>query len=89
MSPSRRRLLQTLALVAAQNTLACRQADPEHRFTIDVLRGASAVHGTGLSKERLEKIRAGVERNLEQLEAVRRFDLDEKVEPATRFLASG
>jgi hypothetical protein len=39
-----------------------------------------------LTDERLEAIRPAVERQLTQLEAVRRFDLDETVEPATVFL---
>jgi hypothetical protein len=84
---SRRGLLQTITLVAAQSTLACRQADQERRLSIDVLRAVSTVHGNSLSAERLEKIRPALERQLIQLEAVRRFDLEERVEPATVFFA--
>ena len=83
---SRRRLLQTLTLVAGQSTLAG-QAGQERKLSIEVLRGVSTVHGNSLSDERLEKIRPILERQLPHLEAVRRFDLEEKVEPATVFLA--
>lgn len=84
---SRRRLLQTLSLVAAQNTVACRQVDQEHNFSIEVLRNVSTMHGSRLRDERLEAIRPLLERQFSQLEAVRRFELDERVEPATVFLA--
>jgi hypothetical protein len=40
-----------------------------------------------LTEERLEAIRPAIERQLSQLEAVRQFELDETVEPATVFLA--
>jgi hypothetical protein len=84
---SRRRLLQTLSLVAAQNTIACRQTDQERNFSIEVLRNVSTLHGSGLTDERLEAIKPVLERQFSQLEAVRRFELDERVEPATVFLA--
>ena len=84
---SRRRLLQTLSLVAAQNTVACRQTDQEHNFSIEVLRNVSIMHGSRLTDERLEAIKPVLERQFSQLEAVRRFELDERVEPATVFLA--
>ena len=84
---SRRRLLQTLSLGAAQTALACRQTDQERRFSIDVLRSVSTMHGSGLTDERLETIRPALERQFPRLEAVRRFELDERVEPATLFLA--
>jgi hypothetical protein len=84
---SRRRLLQTLSLVAAQNTVACRQTDQEHKFPIEVLRNVSTMHGSRVTDERLEAIRPVLERQFSKLEAVRRFELDERVEPATVFLA--
>lgn len=86
MSPSRRRLLQSLALVAAP-TLACRQKGQEHKLSVGVLRGASTVHGSALSDERLEAIRPALERQLTAVEAVRGFDLEESVEPTLVFLA--
>ncbi len=84
--PSRRRLLQAIALAAAQSTLACSQSEP-HKYSIEVLRGASRIHGTGLTNERLEAIQTKVEDSLAEIKAIRRFDLDERVEPATLFLA--
>jgi hypothetical protein len=39
-----------------------------------------------LTGERLEEIRPSIEQQLARLEAVRGFDLDESVEPATVFL---
>ena len=84
---SRRRLLQTLSLVSAQGTLACRSTDQERDFSIEVLRNVSTMHGSRLTDERLEAIKPVLERQFSQLEAVRRFELDERVEPATVFLA--
>ena len=85
--PSRRRLLQALTVAAAQTTVACRQTSDEARLSVEALRGASVMHGRSLSDERLEVIRPELERQLTQLEAVRNFDLEESVEPATLFLA--
>jgi len=84
---SRRRLLQTLSLGAAQTSLACRQTDQERRFSIDVLRNVSTLHGSALTDERLEAIRPALERQASQLDAVRRFELDERIEPPTVFMA--
>ena len=84
---SRRRLLQTLSLVAAQNTVAGRPTDQERNFSIEILRNVSTMHGSRLTDERLEAIKPVLERQFAQLEAVRRFPLDERVEPATVFLA--
>ena len=85
--PSRRRLLQALSLVAAQSTPACRKSDSGGGLSIEVLRDVSTVNGSRLTDERLEAIRPAIEEQLTRLEAVRRFDLDELVEPATIFLA--
>ena len=86
-TPSRRRLLQALALVAAQNTLACSQPEQQHKFSIEILHGVSRVNGTRLADDRLETIQSNVEQNLAEIKAIRRFDLDERTEPATIFLA--
>jgi hypothetical protein len=51
------------------------------------LRLFATVHGSPLTDERLEAIRPSVEQQLARLKAVRGFDLDESVEPATVFLA--
>jgi hypothetical protein len=83
----RRRLLQTLSLVAAQGTVACRQTDRKRNFSIEDLRSVSTLHGSRLTDERLEAIEPALERQFSRLEAVRRFELDERVEPATVFLA--
>ncbi len=84
---SRRRLLQTLSLVAAQTTVACRPTDQERDTSIEELRNASILHGSRLTDERLEAIRPLLESQFSQVEALRRFELDERVEPATVFLA--
>jgi hypothetical protein len=86
-APSRRRLLQTLALLAGQSTLACNQAAPQHKFSIEILHGVSRVNGTRLADDRLETIQSNVEQNLAEIKAIRQFDLDERTEPATVFLA--
>lgn len=83
--PSRRRLLHALSLVAAQSSVACGQPEPDSGVSIAAIRHASSLHRRQLSDERLETIRPAIERQLTELEAVRHFDLDETVEPATVF----
>lgn len=85
--PSRRRLLQALSLVAAQGSVACGQLEPDSGPSIATLRQVSMFHGRRLPDERLEAIRPTIEQQLAQLEAVRHFDLDDRVEPATVFQA--
>ena len=84
---SRRRLLQTISLIAAQGIVACRQANQDGGASIEVLRNVSTVHGSRLTNERLAAIKPALERQFARLEAVRRFELDERVEPAIVFLA--
>ena len=83
---SRRRLLQTLALVAAQGA-ACSQPEQQPRFSVETLRGVSRVNGSRLSAERLESIRSKVEKNLTEIAVIRDLDLDERTEPAVVFRA--
>jgi hypothetical protein len=86
--PTRRRLLQALALLTAQSTLSCNnQTNPQHKFSIEILHGVSRVNGTHLADDRLETIQTKVEQNLAEIKAIRHFDLDERTEPATIFLA--
>jgi tRNA A37 threonylcarbamoyladenosine synthetase subunit TsaC/SUA5/YrdC len=84
---SRRRLLQTLSVVATQIAVACRPTDQEHDSSIEELRNLSKVHGSKLTVERLEAIKPLLDSQFSQIEALRRFELDERVEPATVFLA--
>jgi hypothetical protein len=83
---TRRRTLRALTLVAAGGA-ACRKSDPDSGLSIEALHNVSKVHGSRLTGERLEEIRPSIEQQLARLEAVRGFDLDEGVEPATVFLA--
>ena len=84
---SRRRMLQALSLAAAGSSASCVKTDRESRLSIEALSSVSAVHGSGLTGERLTVIRPAIEQQLARLEGVRGFDLDEGVEPATVFLA--
>ena len=84
---SRRRLLQAFSLVAAQTTVACSPTDPERASSVEALRNVSVMRGNTLTDERLEEIRPLLESQFSQIEALRRFELDERVEPATVFLA--
>lgn len=85
---SRRRMLQTLSLVAAASGASCGKSGRDSGLSIEALRSLSAVHGSRLTGKRLEAIRPSIEQQLTRLEGVRGFDLDESVEPATIFLAT-
>jgi hypothetical protein len=84
---SRRRVLQALSLAASGSAASCGKSDPKSGLSIEALRSVAAVHGSRLTDERLEAIRPSVDQQLARLKAVRGFDLDESVEPATVFLA--
>ncbi len=83
MNSSRRRLLQSLALAGGYGT-AAEGAEPA--ITIEVLRSASAVHGTNLSDDRLRAVKAIAERRLPQLRALRDFEFDDSVAPTQGIL---
>jgi len=84
---SRRRMLQALSLVATGSASCGKKRDPQSGLSIEALHSVSAVNGSRLTDERLEAIRPSIQQQFARLQAVRNFDLDEGVEPATVFLA--
>ncbi|MEW5974932.1 MAG: hypothetical protein AB1898_03890 [Acidobacteriota bacterium] len=78
----RRRLLRALLLVTPFGTAT----GQGRSVSIEAIRHAATVHGMELSDERLEAIKKPLEHRLSNLQTIRRFDLDETVEPATVFL---
>jgi len=78
-------MIQALSLLSAGGAASCGKTDRDSGVSIQALRAVSTVHGSRLTDERLEAIRPSIEEQLARLEAVRRFDLDESVEPATVF----
>ena len=59
----------------------------EAAVSIEELRGASAVHGTGLSEERLRVTRPVLEQRMAKVKALRDFVLDDSVAPTQGILS--
>ena len=90
MSLARRRVLQTLALAAGVKTVSRGQetrSAQEPKFSPDVLRAVSAVHGTNLSESRQQVIQPALEHHLDQLRAFRAFEIDDGIGPTAGILS--
>ena len=83
MTVNRRRLLQSLALAGGYSA-AADGADPA--ITLEALRDVSAVHGAGLSEDRLRIALPVLEHRLPELRALRDFEVDDAVEPTQGIL---
>ena len=82
MAVGRRRLLQTLALAGPLEIPLAMAQQGGTELTGDVLQGAAAIHGTGLSGDRLRVVKPMIERRLaQQLKVLRRLEIDDAVEP--------
>ena len=83
---SRRAILQILAALgftgAAADRLAAAAAPT---VSPDTLRGAASLLSGGFDDDRLRVAQAAVQRNLDQLQAVRDLELPDAVEPAPVF----
>jgi hypothetical protein len=85
---SRRHILQILAALgisgAAADALAAEAAPTVAPATLRI--AAALLSGT-FDERRLEVAQAAVQRNLDQLQAVRELDMDDAVEPGVMFQA--
>jgi hypothetical protein len=85
---SRRDIIQILAALgftgAAADQLAAAAAPT---VSPDSLRGAASLLSGGFDDQRLRVAQAAVQRNLDQLQAVRDLELADAVEPAPAFQA--
>lgn len=86
---TRRLLLQTLGLTAAHQTLGCGGADEPGQLPLEALRASCMLQARPLAADRLQSVRPAVERNLAQIEAVRRFEFDDRTEPIAIFRPRG
>jgi 1-carboxybiuret hydrolase subunit AtzG-like protein len=83
---NRRRLLQILAAAGLTGPAAVDLlAQARHPVTIDILRNTAAVIGQDFTDERLNVIQTALQRNLDQFQIVRDFELDDSIEPAPIF----
>jgi hypothetical protein len=80
MTVNRRRLLQSLAFAGGQSTAAASAIE------LDGLRNVAAAHGTSLSDSRLRIVKPVLERRLPQLQALRNFEIDDRIAPTQGIL---
>ena len=87
---TRRKLMKILATSGIGGPLAVHLvAQSRTKISPEILNSASAVLGEKFSEERLQVINAALERNLDQFQAVRDFEVDDLIEPAPIFSATG
>lgn len=83
----RRHLLQALTAAAVGVPLNPKlSAQAKSRISVPILRNAEVILGESYSEERLQAIEVALQRNLDQFESVRCFEVDDLVEPAPMFL---
>jgi hypothetical protein len=86
---NRRRLLQILAAAGITGPTAIDLiAQGRHPVSVDNLRNAMAVIGEDFTDERLKVIETALQRNLDQFQIVRDFEIDDSIEPAPIFNAA-
>jgi hypothetical protein len=83
----RRHLLKVLASLGIGGPLALESiAQSKSRVSAPILKDASAVLGEDFSDARINVIEAALQRNLDQFQILRDFEVDDLVEPAPLFL---
>jgi hypothetical protein len=88
--PTRRGLLKNLVATGIGGPIAGKlAAQSRTKISPEILNNASAVLGEKFSEERLQVINAALQRNLNQFQAVRDFEVDDLIEPAPIFSATG
>ena len=83
MKIARRRLLQAVALAGVPDTTLDAQ---DAAVTVEALRGASLLNGKRVPDNRLEVVKPLIERRQDQLEALRKFEVDDLVGPTQGIL---
>lgn len=83
--PSRRRVMQSLALAGGAAIEAPAQPQPPAAASaapsMDALRAVAEAHGLRLSDERLRILQPVLARRTAQLRPLREFEIDDRVEP--------
>lgn len=86
---SRRQLLKILAAAGITGPLALDlAAQAPTKISIETLRNAAAIRGETFSEERLKVIETALQRNLDQFQIVRDFEIDDLIEPAPMFIST-
>ena len=76
---SRRRLVQSLALTGATNTIV--EAE-EPSINVEALRSASEVNGSRLSDDRLRVLAPVLKSRVARLQTLRNFEVDDAIAPS-------
>src|SRR6185437_16777060 len=85
----RRRILKVLAAAGITGPLALDIAAQSHtRISVDIVKSAAAIRGEEFSEERLQVINTALQRNLDEFQNVRDFELDDLIEPAPIFVST-
>lgn len=81
--PSRRRVMQSLALAGGAAIEAPAQQQPAAAAapSMDALRAVAEAHGLRLTDERLRTLQPVLARRMAQLRPLREFEIDDRVEP--------
>lgn len=81
--PSRRRVMQSLALAGGAAIEASAQQQPAAAAapSMDALRAVAEAHGLRLTDERLRILQPVLARRTAQLRPLREFEIDDRVEP--------
>ena|ERR1700722_1682382 len=83
----RRFLLKALASVGIGAPLALDLvAESKTKISAPILKDAAAIRGEDFSDERLKVIEVALQRNLDQFQLVRDFEVDDLIEPAPMFV---
>jgi hypothetical protein len=83
----RRHLLKALAAVGISGPAALNLlAQSKTKISVPIVRNASAILGENFTEERLQVIETALQRNLDQFQIVRDFEVDDLIEPAPMFV---
>jgi len=87
--PDRRRILKVFASLGITGPLALDlAAQARARSSVEILKNAEAIRGEEFSEDRLEVINTALQRNLDEFQNVRDFELDDLIEPAPIFVST-
>jgi len=85
----RRRLLKALAAVGVSGPLALDLvAQSRTKVSAPILQNASAIRGEDFTEDRLKVIESALQRNLDQFQIVRDFEVGDLIEPAPMFVTN-
>ena len=85
----RRRALKVLAAAGMGASVGLDLiAESKVNISVPILRDASAILGENFSEERLQVIQVALQRNLDQFQIVRDFEVDDPIEPAPMFVTN-